>query len=51
MRELLEHLAMDTQRVAVELNLEIVRKGNWDTVKVGSGARIEIVMFVGGGAR
>ncbi len=48
-RSLLEHLQIDTARVAVELNKEIVRKAGWDVTTVEDGAQIEIVMFVGGG--
>lgn len=48
-RGLLEHLQIDTGRVAVELNKEIVRKAAWEATPVEDGAQIEIVMFVGGG--
>lgn len=48
-RGLLEHLGIDSARVAVELNKEIVRKAAWHTTPVEMGAQIEIVMFVGGG--
>jgi len=48
-RGLLEHLQIDTARVAVELNKEIVRKAAWDATPVEAGSQIEIVMFVGGG--
>jgi sulfur carrier protein len=48
-RELLEFLAIDAERVAVELNRRIVRKGEWDATPVLAGAEVEIVMFVGGG--
>ncbi len=48
-RSLLEHLGIDTARVAVELNKEIVRKAAWDASAIEAGAQIEIVMFVGGG--
>ncbi len=50
-RTLLAHLGVDPQRVAVELNREIIRKTQWDTTLIENGAKIEIVMFVGGGAR
>ena len=36
-------------RVAVELNRNIVRRSDWDTTVVGPGATLEIVQFVGGG--
>lgn len=48
---LLEHLGIDPQRVAVELNRNIVRKAEWTATVVEPDAQIEIVMFVGGGSR
>jgi thiamine biosynthesis protein ThiS len=47
---LLKYLEIDGARVAVELNREIVRKPEWDSVEVRNGAEIEIVWFVGGGS-
>ena len=46
---LLDELKIASDRVAVELNESIVRSRDWDKVTVPSGARIEIVQFVGGG--
>lgn len=46
---LLEWLAIDSARVAVELNRSIVRKQAWNTTMVEGGAQLEIVWFVGGG--
>jgi thiamine biosynthesis protein ThiS len=46
---LLEWLGIDAQRVAVEMNREIVRQPCWGATEVGPGARLEIVQFVGGG--
>ena len=46
---LLAHLKIDPQRVAIELEREIVRRGDWDVTPVRDGAQIEIVEFVGGG--
>ena len=48
-KTLLEHLQLDSSRVAVELNRTIVRKPFWATEPIEDGAAIEIVMFVGGG--
>ena len=45
----LEFLAIDPARVAVELNRAIVRKADWTSTPVESGAEAEIVWFVGGG--
>jgi thiamine biosynthesis protein ThiS len=46
---LLERLAIDPRRVAVELNLEVVRRARYGEVTVGAGDEVEIVNFVGGG--
>ena len=46
---LLRELAVDKTRVAVELERRIVRRGDWPTTAVASGAQVEIVQFVGGG--
>jgi thiamine biosynthesis protein ThiS len=47
--ELLTTLAIDPRRVAVEHNLEIVRRQAFGDIMVHEGDRIEIVNFVGGG--
>ena len=46
---LLEKLDIDPRRVAVEHNLEIVRRHRYPDVVVSEGDRVEIVNFVGGG--
>ena len=46
---LLARLEIDPRRVAVEHNLEIVRRQRFPEVIVSHGDRIEIVNFVGGG--
>ena len=48
-RELLEQLGLNPGRVAVEYNLEILPKAEWEHTHVGAGDRFEIVQFVGGG--
>jgi sulfur carrier protein len=45
-----EALGLKTDRVAVERNGEIVRRGAWEATEVRAGDRLEIVHFVGGGA-
>jgi thiamine biosynthesis protein ThiS len=45
----IEKLGMKGDRVAVELNREIVRRGAWESTFVKDGDRLEIVHFVGGG--
>jgi sulfur carrier protein len=47
--ELLSYLEIDPVLVAVEQNLEIVRKSDFEGRKLRSGDQIEIVQFVGGG--
>jgi sulfur carrier protein len=47
--ELLQALNIKADRVAVELNREIVRQCDWQSTEVGAGAQVEIVHFVGGG--
>jgi thiamine biosynthesis protein ThiS len=47
---LIEELGMKGDRVAVELNREIVPRGNWSATALQDGDRLEIVHFVGGGA-
>jgi thiamine biosynthesis protein ThiS len=46
---LLDWLAVDPAKVAVELNRSIVRRQDWTAATVEDGAQIEIVWFVGGG--
>jgi thiamine biosynthesis protein ThiS len=46
---LLESLALDPARVAVELDRRIVKPHDWGNTPVAGGARLEIVQFVGGG--
>ena len=48
-RELVEHLNIPQMAMAVEINLKIVKKTDFDTVRVTQGDRVEIVTFVGGG--
>ena len=45
----LEQLGMKPDRVAVELNRDIVRRDRWSETTLKNGDRLEIVHFVGGG--
>jgi thiamine biosynthesis protein ThiS len=47
--ELIEQLGMKSDRVAVELNREIVARAQWAQTQLKDGDRLEIVHFVGGG--
>src|ERR1700722_2526953 len=46
---LVETLGMKADRVAVELNLDIVPRARWADTQLNEGDRLEIVHFVGGG--
>jgi sulfur carrier protein len=46
---LIDSLAMKPDRVAVELNREIVPRDRWSQTHLKDGDRLEIVHFVGGG--
>ena len=48
--DLLRELAMKTERVAVELNLEILDRKEFDHRSLKQGDRVEILSFIGGGA-
>jgi thiamine biosynthesis protein ThiS len=47
---LIDNLKMKPDRVAVELNLEIVPRDRWSKTPLKDGDRLEIVQFVGGGS-
>ena len=47
--ELLEHFKIKRDRVAVEVNLDIVPKASYDSHVLNAGDKVEIVQFVGGG--
>jgi thiamine biosynthesis protein ThiS len=47
---LVASLGMKPDRVAVELNLAIVPRAEWDTTALKDGDRLEVVHFVGGGS-
>ncbi len=46
---LIEQLGMKQDRVAIELNREIVPRDQWAATNLSEGDRLEIVHFVGGG--
>jgi sulfur carrier protein len=45
----IQALELKTDRIAVELNGEIVRRTAWPETSIRNGDRLEIVHFVGGG--
>lgn len=49
LRDLIKNLGYSTDKIAVELNGDIVPKASYSEITVRSGDIIEIVSFVGGG--
>jgi thiamine biosynthesis protein ThiS len=47
--QFIQQLGMKGDRVAVELNREIVPRTQWTDIELHDGDRLEIVHFVGGG--
>lgn len=47
--DLLQDLDIRTERVAVELNLEILDQATFDQRQLRNGDRVEILGFIGGG--
>jgi sulfur carrier protein len=46
---LVEQLGMKSDRVAIELNRDIVSRERWPETTLRDGDRLEVVHFVGGG--
>lgn len=47
--DLIAQLGMKPDRVAVELNRELVARDRWAETRLSNGDKLEIVHFVGGG--
>ncbi len=47
--ELLKHFSLPSERIAIELNREVVRKKDWENIKINDGDKLEVIHFVGGG--
>jgi len=47
---LLVQLGVDSRRVAVEHNLDVVKRALYDQTQIQDGDQVEIVNFVGGGS-
>jgi sulfur carrier protein len=46
---LIEHLKLRADRVAIERNLDVLPRHQWQSTQVAEGDRFEIVQLVGGG--
>jgi thiamine biosynthesis protein ThiS len=49
LQDLVIYLNLSAARLAIELNQNVVRRGDWDTMILKEDDRVEIVHFVGGG--
>ncbi len=49
LNELLKHFSLPSERIAIELNREVVRRKDWEKTKVSEGDKLEVIHFVGGG--
>jgi len=47
--ELLREMNIEPARVAVEINLNIIKKELYDSTAINEGDEVEVVSFVGGG--
>lgn len=47
--ELLEHFSLQGEKVAVELDGNVVARSAWEKAEIRDGAVLEIVQFVSGG--
>jgi thiamine biosynthesis protein ThiS len=48
---LLRQLDVDPRRVAIEHNLDIIKRDRYDSTMINEGDEVEIVNFVGGGGQ
>jgi sulfur carrier protein len=47
--DLILFLNLTAERLAVEVNRQVIRKKDWSTTALRAGDQVEIVHFVGGG--
>jgi len=48
-RQLIESLNLPPERIAIELNRNVIRRGDWSSTILHDSDRVEVVHFVGGG--
>ncbi|MCE5194783.1 MAG: sulfur carrier protein ThiS [Nitrospiraceae bacterium] len=48
-KELLDELRIEQGRVAVEVNMTVIKKSDYKSFRLNEGDEVEIVNFVGGG--
>lgn len=47
--QLLEELELDSRKIAIERNLQLVKRTEFEQTTINEGDEIEIISFVGGG--
>ena len=47
--EVIKELKIEDKVMAAAINLEVVKKDNWDKTKLKQNDKIELLQFVGGG--
>ena len=47
--ELVSFLGVGSDRIAVEVNHRLIRRGQWSETRLSDQDKVEIVQFVGGG--
>ncbi|MBI5973989.1 sulfur carrier protein ThiS [Staphylococcus canis] len=48
-QHVLDHFEIESKRMAVERNAEVVKRSEWSTTEVRPNDRLELLEFVGGG--
>lgn len=48
-KDLLKELQIEDKVMASAVNMNVVKKENWETFKLSDGDKIEFLQFVGGG--
>jgi sulfur carrier protein len=47
--DLLKEIGADPDRSALGVNDEVIRRADWESVKLREGDRVEVLVFAGGG--
>ena len=50
LEDLIRHLSLAPERLAVERNREVVRRTEWPRISLAENDQLEIIHFVGGGS-
>ena len=50
LQQLISNLHLAPERIAIEVNHDVIRRADWPATVLKEGDRVEIVHFVGGGS-